>query len=76
MINFDQVTHIDHNPDHKKAIVWLINGKYLEVLQSEDYQRLMAVIAPGIEPSDPPDSWVPFECDPDPKVYDRPAELV
>jgi len=76
IVNLEQVVLVNYIASENRALIMLTGNKSVDVYTPEDYQKLMDMIDPVIEPSDPPDNWVPFECDPDPKVYDRPAALV
>ena len=76
IVNLEQVVLVNYIASENRALIMLTGNKSVDVYTPEDYQKLMDMIDPVIEPSDPPDNWVPFECDSDPKVYDRPAELV
>ena len=76
IVNLEQVILVNYIASENRALILLTGNKSVDVYTPEDYQKLMAVIDPIVEPLDPPDddSCVPF--DPDPKVYDRPAALV
>lgn len=76
IINLEQVILVNFNASENRALIFLADNKSVEVYTPEDYQKLMAEIDPVIEPPDPPDGWVPFEVEPDPKAYDRPAVAV
>ena len=80
IVNLEQVVMVNYIASENRALLLLTGNKSVDVYTPEDYQKLMDMIDPvnvasdtqAIEPLDPPDDWV----EPDPKVYDCPAELV
>jgi len=41
----DHITCVQYNPELKQAVVWLTNGKMIEVIEPQDYNELVGEIA-------------------------------
>ena len=42
----NHITHIQYNPELKRAIIWLTDGKIVEVMEPQDYNDLVEAIEP------------------------------
>jgi len=46
VLSLSHITHIQYNPELKRAIIWLTDGKIVEVMEPQDYNDLVEAIEP------------------------------